>query len=107
MWNTVTKFKCPGYGSEVTRRDQWVGVGVMLGGTLVLTLAWMALHIWVGDNPYVDAFSTMPFLVPLLMSLPFTYLKGRPRVSQIVFLGGSLLFLVAIGGLAGFVTTRI
>lgn len=42
-----------------------------------------------------------------ILSLPFTYLKGRRGTTQIVFVVGSLA-LVIIGALAiGFITARI
>lgn len=67
----------------------------------------MGLHVAGGDNPYVDSFAFVPFLAAYILSLPFTYLKGRRGTTQIVFVVGSLA-LVIIGALAiGFITARI
>ena len=107
MVEKILELRCVGYGPNVTRRDQWAAVIVMLGGTVVLTLVWMAAHVRFGDNPYVDAFSLVPFLTAMLLSMPLTYLKGRPAVSQAVFVGASVLVLVAFSLLLGFITARI
>ena len=98
---------CGAYGRNVTRRDQWMGVAVMLGVTVVLSILYVWLHVRFGDNPYVDAFSIMPFMAGLILSLPFTYLKGRPTISQAVFLGMNLLFLTAILVIAGAISARL
>ena len=47
-------FRCGAYGSNVTRRDQWIGAGVMLGVTLVLSIVYVWLHVRFGDDAYVD-----------------------------------------------------
>lgn len=107
MVGKLMKLSCAGYGANVTRRDAWLSAAVMLGGTVVFTLIWMRLHIVGGDNPYVDSFAVVPFLAAYILSLPFTYLKGRRRSTQIVFVAGSLA-LVIIGALAvGFMTARM
>jgi hypothetical protein len=79
----------------------------MLGGTMVLTLVWMRLHAVYGDNPYVDSFSLMPFLVAFLLSLPLTSLKGRSRAAQAVFVGASLVLLSVMFLLAGLISARL
>jgi hypothetical protein len=107
MIGDVMKLRCAGYGPNVTRRDQWVAVAVMLAGTVVLTLIWMLAHVRFGDNPYVDSFSLTPFLTAMLVSMPLTYLKGRPVISQVAFIGGSIAVLVAFSLLLGFITSRI
>ncbi len=79
----------------------------MVGGTLVLTLAWMWLHFRSGDNAYVDAFSVMPFLVPLLVSMRYTSLKGRSVATQAIFIGGSIVILTLIFLVTGWITTKL
>jgi hypothetical protein len=107
MLAKLMKLRCAGYGPNVTTRDQWIGGAIMIGGTFVLTLVWMALHVAYGDNPYVDAFSFTPFMVALVMSMPFTSLKGRSRGAQTIFVGGTIAALVAISLVTGFITARI
>ncbi len=92
MMTKILRFDC---GAGFTSADQWKSAGVMLGGTVVLTVAWMWLHVRLGDNPYVDTLSVMPFLVPIVFSMRFTYLKGRPASVQLTFMVGVIL-LVAV-----------
>jgi hypothetical protein len=107
MLGKLMKFSCAGYGAHITRRDALWSAAVMIGGTIAFTLVWMGLHVAGGDNPYVDSFAFVPFLAAYILSLPFTYLKGRRGTTQIVFVVGSLA-LVIIGALAiGFITARI
>ena len=51
-------------GSDVTRADQWKAAGVTVGLTVVLTLAWMFVHVRIGDNPYVDSLSIVHGDIP-------------------------------------------
>lgn len=107
MLAKTLRFRCAGYGPEVTRVDQWKGLAVMLGVTIVLTLGWMSLHVRSDDNPYVDSFSLMPFLIGLLLSMRYTNLKGRSALTQAVFIGGSIAMLTVLFGLVGWITARM
>ena len=104
---STMKLRCHGYGPNVTRRDQLMGAGVTVCVTLVLTLAWMYLHVCLGDDAYVDAFSILPLFVGMLLAMPFTYLKGRSRASQAIFIGGTMCVLTAVFLVTGFVASRI
>jgi hypothetical protein len=104
MVNRIARLACD-LPDDVSNTDQWKSAGVMIGGTIVLTLAWMALRRRIGNTPYMDALGVMPFLIPFLFSLRYTYLKGRPASVQAVFIAGfSLLlaaFMLATGWVAG------
>ena len=103
----ILKLGCAGSGERVTRKDAWKSAAVMLGGTLLLTALWMALHVRLGDRTYVDAFSAMAFLVPYLFSLRYTSLKGRSLATQSIFIGVMILLLTLILGTAGWVGSKI
>jgi hypothetical protein len=105
MVGKLMKLRCAGYGVQVTRRDAWLSAGVMIGGTVVFTLIWMSLHIKGGDNPYVDSFATVPFLAAYILSLPFTYLKGRRPSTQAAFILGSLALIVCGALAVGYITS--
>ena len=105
MIGTMMKLGCTGV--RVTREDAWKSAAVSLGGTLLLTALWMALHIRLGDQSYLDAFSAMAFLVPYLFSLRYTSLKGRSLRTQSIFIGGMILVLALIFGAAGWIASRI
>ena len=105
MLSRIARLDCMGaLGPDLTRADQVKANVVMLGGTVFLTLIWMAAHIRSGDNSYVDALSPMAFIVPMLFSMRYTSLKKRPGSVQAVFIGGfSLLltiFMLAVGWIA-------
>lgn len=106
MLTRIARLGC-GLSDEVSTIDQWKSAGIMIGGTIILTLAWMAARRRMGDNPYVDALSVMPFLIPLLFSMRYTYLKGRPAAVQVVFIGGFSILLTAIMLAAGWVAGKL
>jgi hypothetical protein len=107
MLGRVMKIRCLGYAPHISTRDQWLSAAVMIGGTIVLTLIWMRAHVVLGDNPYTDSLGTMPFLAAYLLSLPFTYLKGRSARAQGVFIGASLALLTAFLLAIGYVASLI
>jgi hypothetical protein len=107
MVGKLMKLRCAGYGAQVTRRDAWLSAGVMIGATIVFTLIWMRLHIAGDDNPYVDSFAMVPFLAAYILSLPFTYLKGRRRSTQIVFVVASLALIISGAFAVGFITAQM
>jgi hypothetical protein len=94
-------------GTDVTKADQWKASAVTIGGTVVLSVIWMAAHIRIGDNPYVDSLSLMLFMVPLLFSMRYTYLKRRPASVQAVFVAGLSLALAALLLAAGWISAQI
>jgi hypothetical protein len=104
MLSRIMRLECAGYGPNVTKADQWKAAGVSVGGTLVLTLIWMAARVRIADKTYIDALSVMPYMVPYLFSMRYTNLKDRPASVQAVFIGGFTVlltaFMLAIGWLA-------
>jgi hypothetical protein len=107
MIGTMMKLGCAGSRGRVSREDAWKSAAVSLGGTLLLTALWMTLHIRLGDQTYVNAFSAMAFLVPYLFSLRYTSLKGRSLRTQAIFIGGMILVLTLILGTAGWIASKI
>jgi hypothetical protein len=108
MLNRIAHLDCGAVlGGTITKEEQWKATGVTVGGTLVLSLIWMAAHTRIGDNDYVDSLSLMTFIVPLLYSMRYTYLKTRPASVQAVFVGGMTLLLTAVFLAAGWVTSKI
>ena len=107
MLGKTMKFRCAGYGPNITKADQWKSAAVMLGVTAVLTLVWVWLRVKTHDDPYVESFSIMPFFAGLLVSMRYTYLKARSAAAQAIFIGGSLAMLTLIFALAGWISGRI
>ena len=102
---TMMKLGCGEF--RVAREDVWKSLAVNLGGTLFLTLIWMAVRVQYGRQTYVTAFSGLAFLVPYLFSLRYSSLKGRSAKTQAIFIGGMTLVLIAIFATAGFISSRL
>lgn len=87
-------------GPALSVRDQWIGASVMLGSCLLFSVAYVyAAHRYRG-NELVDAFGVMAFPAALLISMPFTYVKGHSRITQWIIVGVSLVILAAISYVA-------
>jgi hypothetical protein len=108
MLNKIMRLDCAGaYGPNLDPADTWRAASVMIGSTLALTGIWMAAHFRFHDNPYVDAVGVMPFFVGLLLSMRYTYLKGRPTSVQIVFITGATLLLTLFFLATGWLGSKI
>jgi hypothetical protein len=107
MLATMLKLGCSGSDVKVTRQDAFKSTAVMLGGTIVLTALWLTLRARLADRTYTDAFSAMTFLVPYLLSMPYTTLKGRSPLTQTIFIGGMILILTLILGTSGWIASKI
>ena len=108
MLSRIARFDCAAMmGTKITKADEWKASGMTVGGTVVLTLIWMAFHRRIGDNAYVDSLSFMTFIVPLLFSMRYTYLKGRPGSVQAVFIGGLFAPVAAVMLGAGWVAAQL
>lgn len=105
MLSRIVRFDC--VGPDVTPADHWKAAIAAVGGTLVLSLAWMAVHVRIGDNPYVDSLSLMTFMVPMLYSMRYTYLKSRSAGVQAVFVGGFSLLMAALMLGAGWIASKL
>jgi hypothetical protein len=49
-----------------------------------------------GDNPYLNSFLAMCWLLPFLFSQHYTTYKGRPARVQAIMIGGPAVVVVAI-----------
>jgi hypothetical protein len=81
-------------GPDVTPREKWLGTTAMLVLTLVFAVVYVLASWKYRDNEYVDAWGVMAFPAAMLLTMPLTYLKGHSRTSQVVIIGGCLLFLM-------------
>jgi hypothetical protein len=105
MLSRIARLDCrTAFGPSLSKADQWKASAVMVGCSLVLTALWMTAHIRVGDNTYIDSLSVLPFMIGMLASMRYTYLKNRSNGVQAVFIGGAtallVLFFLATGWLA-------
>lgn len=108
MSSRLARFGCAGaWGPDVTRADHVKAAAVTLGGTIVMTLVWMAARVRTGDNAYLDALSAMAYLGPSVFSMRYTSLKRHPGSVQAVFIGGLLLIVTVILLTAGWIAGRL
>jgi hypothetical protein len=108
MLNRIARLDCSGMlGPDVTKADHWKAGVALIVSTAVLTAAWMALHVRFRDDPTVDSLSMMPFMFGMLLSMRYTYLKGRSGAVQAVFIGGFTLFMAAVLLAAGWVAVQL
>ena len=108
MLSKIARFDCAALmGSDITKADQWKASGATVGLTLALTLIWMAAHLRVGDNPYIDSLSILPFFVALFFSMRYTYLKHRPASVQAILIAAMSLAVAAVLLAAGWLAAQI
>jgi hypothetical protein len=106
MIGTTMKLGC---GARPSREDAWKSAGVNVGGTLLLGALWMWMqrYIPLENRIYANSFSPMAFLVPMLFSFRYTSLKGRSIRAQAIFIGGMIVILTVILGIAGRIAMSI
>ena len=108
MLSRIIRLDCAGaYGPNLTKADSIRAGSVMIGWTLVLTGIWLAARIRYGSTPYVESMSFLPFMISLVASMRYTYLKGRPNSVQAVFIGGLSLVLFLIALVAGWLAAQL
>ena len=79
-----------------TKRDSWIGAGVMLVTTLILTMAGLAARRY-GWSTTGEVVISLAFTVSLTLSMPFWLLKGQPWKAQAVVVVGTIALMVAAG----------
>lgn len=85
----------------LSKRDAWIGASVMVAGSIVLS----ALGIWfnrAGFETFGEAVKAAAFPVSMLLSMPFTFVKGKSWKAQCVLVGIPLaivLFLTYVAAL--------
>jgi hypothetical protein len=82
--------------SELSTRDALLGAGVMLAGSALFSALGIAAQRG-GLEPVGDQVLYAAFPVSVLLSLPFTYLKGRPWQAQLLYVAVPMLLVVLIG----------
>jgi hypothetical protein len=90
-------------GADVTPHDRWLGSTVMIGLSAIFAVAYIVAAYMFRGSDLVDALGIMAFPAAMFLSMPFTYLKGHSRTSQVVIVGGCLFVLVG----AALVAARI
>ncbi len=85
-----------GHGTTPTVADSIKSAAVTIGGSLAVVLAiWWARRVY-GNNPYLESFAVTLWIVPMLIGMSFTELKGRSALVKAVFIGVPSAIVVAI-----------
>jgi hypothetical protein len=108
MVTKMLQLRCAGYGPNVTARERWLSVALMLGSTLVLTAVWMWVAVTYRDSQvrqYVLAFVQVPLFTGLILAMPITTLKGRSRATKAILPGASFIVLIVWCILIGFLAS--
>jgi len=90
---------CDRNQARFTKRDSWIGSGVMLGATVLLVVVGVAAR-HAGWSVTGEILVSLAFPVSLTLSMPFWMMKGQPWKAQVVMVGGTLVLLLAIGYLS-------
>jgi hypothetical protein len=86
----------------LSRRDAWTGAGVLVGGSILLSVLGIALNR-AGFDMLGEAVKSAAFPVSVLLSMPFTFVKGQSWKAQCVLVGIPLVIIV----LATFIATML
>ena len=85
--------------ARYTVRDGLIGAAVMLGATAFFLVLGIAARR--NGLPMTgELLTSLAFPGSLTLSMPFWLMKGQPWKAQVLIVGGTLVFLVAIGFLA-------
>jgi len=110
MMTRTSPWYCSRNTPRLTAREQWPVIALSLAGVLVLTAAWMwAAAIW-REPPvrdYVMAFTQIPCFAGIVLTMPLRSLRGRPRSTQAIVMGGTFVLLAAWSLLVGFISSKI
>ena len=90
---------CESKQVRYTKRDSLIGAGVMLGATLLLVMLGIAARRG-GWSATGEILMSLSFPGSMTLSMPFWLMKGQPWKAQMVIVGGTITFLIAIGYLA-------
>ncbi len=83
----------------ISKRDALIGAAVMLAATAAFTTAGI-LFDRVGYDALGDATKSFAFPASLILSMPFTYMKGQSWKAQCVLVGIPLAILALLAYLA-------
>lgn len=99
MTTTFLK-RCAAGGPALTEREQRIGATAMVVFSLVFAVLYVLAAYQYPGNELVHAFGIMAFPAALVVSMPFTYLKGQSRAAQAFTVLGTLLILAGASYLA-------
>ena len=97
--NRTLSTVCHGGSLRMTKRDGAIGAAVMIGATLLFA-AFGILARRSGMPATSEFLLGLSFPASMMISMPFTFMKGQPWKAQAVVCGGTLAMLIVITYLA-------
>jgi hypothetical protein len=79
----------------ISKRDAWIGAGVMVGGTILMSALGIGLNR-AGFDTFGEAVKAAAFPVSMLLSMPFTFVRGKSWKAQGVLVGIPLVIIVLL-----------
>jgi hypothetical protein len=83
----------------LSKRDAWIGAGVMIAGSILLSALAIGLDRS-GLETLGEGVTAAAFPVSVLMTMPFTFVKGQPWRAQCVLVGIPLAIVILLTWLA-------
>jgi hypothetical protein len=99
IMNRTLSALCHGSSVRMTKRDSVIGAAVMIGASLVFVLLG-TLTKRSGMSQMSEFLLALSFPVSVMLSMPFTFMKGQPWKAQAVICGGAIAILMLISYLA-------
>jgi len=91
----VRRFHCAAGGVSV--HDQWRSAAWMIGGSLLLTVVSVGLHLQLGRNALSESLLYSAFPASLMLSSECTYLRRySPRARAVMASGGAALVVLFV-----------
>jgi hypothetical protein len=78
-----------------TRRDSWIGAGVIIGASIAFSGLGLLLNHQ-GMRALGESVKAVSFPAAFLASMPFTWMKGQPWKAQVAVVGGTLVIVLLI-----------
>ncbi len=90
-------FAC--HPTTVSRQDAWRSAALMIGGSIVFTVAAMLLEVRMGENALSEGLIYAAFPASLMLSSECTYFKRYSGAARAVMsVGGALLIVLMMWG---------
>jgi hypothetical protein len=99
MLSHILKADCRASRFRYTKRDALIGAGVMLASTFLCSIGGVIARR--NGMPVLSEFLLgIAFPGSLMLSMPFTFMKGQPWRAQVAIVGGTMSILMLLTYLA-------
>lgn len=96
MLARLMRLRSAGHGAKPTTADAVKGAGVILAGTALSVVVATWMHRRSVDPVYTQTLMSSGWLIAVVLSMPYTTLKGWPGRTQAIFMGVLLMAVVSL-----------